>query len=204
MNFKYWAFLILFVICSMYPFGFPTKYGAQNEEEDLNLVLKNCADYCDKLMNSILYFICDEKITEEIHKPPSVVRMSKELGTERIESQIRIPSKLLENNEYVYDYQLIRKNKEIKETRILIKENGKEKREKGAKLKTRVFKYKNVIFGPIGLFSHSAQQNHDYKIIDHKQHNGEKVFVVEVRPKQKVIERNLFGKAWISKMTIVF
>jgi hypothetical protein len=78
-------------------------------------------------------------------------------------------------------------------------ENGKDKHEKGAKLKTRVFKYKNVIFGPIGLFSHSAQQNHDYEIKDHKEYSGEKVYVVEVRPKHEGIEGNLFGKAWISK-----
>ena len=56
------------------------------DQEELELILKKCEEYCERLKNVSLYFICKEDIKEKIYYT---------LGFEK--------------NIYIYDYQLIRK-----------------------------------------------------------------------------------------------
>lgn len=103
-----------------------------------------------------------------------------------------------EENNYVYDYQLIRKEK-VKETRILIEENGESVHIEGAPQKTKRFYYRNIIFGPIGLFSVDAQKLHDYIIEEETKLWGKPIVVVKVLPKKPEESEQLYGKAWLDK-----
>lgn len=102
-------------------------------------------------------------------------------------------------NEYTYDYQLIRKPHKIKERRTLIKENGQEKHEKNAPLKTKRFKHKNIIFGPIGLLSSYRQQYHHYEILDEDTILGRETIVIKAVPKSPAASRHLYGRIWVDK-----
>ena len=48
---------------------------------------------------------------------------------------------------------MIKKGKDIKESRILIEENGEERYEKNAPLKTKRFYSLKSVFGPVGFLS---------------------------------------------------
>ena len=37
-------------------------------QEELGIILKKCAEYCEMLSGSVLYFVCTEKIIEDIFR----------------------------------------------------------------------------------------------------------------------------------------
>ncbi len=167
------------------------------DRSELETILKKCAEYCERLSNSVLFFVCKEKIKEEIYQgAPVTVRTVTSSGSYVVRSG---GGQNFKKNTYVYDYQLIRKENKIKESRILLKENGKKKNEKNAQLKTRIFEHKNVIMGPIGLLSEYWQQYHDYKIVKEEKFKGEKAIVIEAVPKYGLQLHQLFGKIWVRK-----
>jgi hypothetical protein len=139
--------------------------------------LKKTAEYCERLDRISLHFVCHEEIKEYIY------------STEYVPNFI--------DNTYVYDYQLIRKGTGVKEQRILIEDNGQRMHEKNAELKTRRFKHKFVIFGPIGLLSEDQQSRYIYKIQKEKRYKGDKCCIIEIVPKPNIRTECLFGKAWV-------
>jgi len=102
-------------------------------------------------------------------------------------------------NVYVYDYQLIRKDKNITEKRILIEENGRKKHEKDAPLKTELFYHKKIIFGPYALLNREKQKNYDYKIIKTGKFHDDEALVIEAVPRSTEAVNDLYGKIWIAK-----
>jgi hypothetical protein len=137
--------------------------------------------------------VCNEKVKEEIFRPsPQVYDVSG-----RISYSAYPVGRLTQKNVYVYDYQLIRKNFEINEQRILIEENGKKKNEKEAGLKTRIFSYSNIIFGPVGLLSEFWQEYYDYKIIQREKFKRNKVIVIQATHIPHMKTTNLFGRIWV-------
>ena len=146
------------------------------EKTDIETVLEKCAEYCKKLDDLSLYYVCKEKVKEVVYHPY--------LGY---------------TNVFVYDYQLIRKNKKITEKRILIEENGQKKQEKDAELKTEMFFHKKIIFGPYGLLSKEKQKDYDYKIIKKAKFLDKKTVVVEASPKSAEAAEDLYGKIWIAQ-----
>ncbi len=156
-------FVILFI--SLIFWSHSNPFLLADENSDLNQILENCAQYCEQLSHSALYFVCTEKVEETIRKPQeSAAHTFHSSGgtTYTVYGGVQT-----ERHTYVYDYQLIRKQGVIKESRILLKEDGKKKHEENAPLKTKRFYYKHVIFGPTGLLSRKAQLKHDFKIIKH-------------------------------------
>ncbi len=164
----------------------------QDNQADLRIILKNCADYCDRLANSVLFFICTEKITEKVQYTRAVVTTNRAGVLPRVYgSSIK--------NVYIYDYQLFRKRGQIKEKRILIEQNGEKKHEENAQLKTRFFDHENIIFGPIGLFSSFWQAYHEYKILKEVRFKGDRVFLIEAVPKPESGIDHMYGKVWVRK-----
>ncbi len=167
-------------------------------QEEVEKVLKECADYCEKLSHLVLYFVCREEITERInHSEPKAIGQFSSDDPKRIRKKAQFP--VFEKNVYIYDYQLIRRDNKTREKRILLKENGQEKNEHNAPLKTRRFKHIYMIFGPIGLLSKNNQQFYDYKIVKQTKLNKEEAFVVEAIPKSNAKPDKLFGKIWIRR-----
>jgi hypothetical protein len=146
-------------------------------ENDLAQILKKTADYCKRLDRIALHFVCNEEIKERLY----------------------YRGRFFTENVYVYDYQLIRKGGNIQEQRKLLEENGEERNEPNAKLKTQRFWHKGVIFGPIGLLGGDQQPHHDYKIQKEEKYKGDKCYVIEVVPRPGKKTDYLYGKAWVRK-----
>ena len=68
--------VILFSVIILAAFSFPI-YSQKTESDstdqtELETILKKCADYCEKLSNSALFFVCRETIKEEIYQSAPV------------------------------------------------------------------------------------------------------------------------------------
>jgi len=189
-----------------------------NQEEApprLEKILAESADYCDRLSEVVLDFVCRENIKEEAsHNRPEMERLDmRALSSGRsaqmfdIRHKERISSRFREGphrtskekNLYVYDYQLIKKGDTIDESRTLLRENGKRRNEKNALLKTKHFYSKRAIFGPIGLLSRKQQEKYNYQIIGSGRVLGKKAIVIEAVPKEPDPENPNFGKIWLDE-----
>ncbi len=156
-----------------------SSYAKIGNEESVELehILAKAAEYCQRLDRVSLHFVCNEEIKERLYYYGRFYRQ----------------------NKYVYDYQLIRKGEDIEERRILLEENGKSRHEENVELKTRRFRHKYVIFGPIGLLCESQQQNHGYVVKKEEKLKGNQCLVIEAVPKESVQVDHLFGRVWVRK-----
>jgi len=169
------------------------------DQEELETILKKCAEYCERLANSALHFVCEETINEEINHGHFGGDRVVTISGGNIAMRSGAGGRNIERNEYVYDYQLIKKGNKIEETRTLLKENGKKKHEKNAPLKTKRFYSKRSVYGPIGLLGNEQQGKYDYKIIKEQTIKKRKTYVIEVTPKINIEGNPNFGKVWIDK-----
>jgi len=189
---------VLIIIFLSIPIYSQTDNSKTADQEKLETILKKCAEYCERLANSALHFVCEETITEEIYYGHfEVSRSVSTSGGGGI--TVRGGGRNVERNKYVYDYQLIKKGEKIEETRILLKENGKKKHEKNAPLKTKRFYSKRSVYGPVGLLGKEQQGKYDYKIIKEQTIKKRKTYVIEVEPKIKIEGNPNYGKVWIDK-----
>ena len=166
------------------------------DHPELAEILARCADYCRKLENAVLDFICQEKIREEIFRPSTI---QVEMGKLARDKGQTIVSKRVARNEFVYDYQLIRKEGETSERRTLVLENGRKTDEKNAPLKTSGCTYENIIFSPIVLLGEKWQPKHDYKVLREENALGKRALVIQVTPKPGEWLGYLYGTVWVGQ-----
>jgi len=160
-------------------------------------LLAAAADYCRRLQDAALNFICKEEVRERLSRtllPQAAILQDTspfEQGRVGLGGSARV-------SEWTYDYQLVRREKQAEETRILLQENGKDKHEEKAKLATVRFDHSNVILGPVGILGDAAQRLHAYGIVKELEMDGEAVVVLDARPKGDS-PSSLFGKAWVRR-----
>lgn len=168
-----------------------------NEQDELENILKKCAEYCEKLTRSVLDFVCREKITEEINTLDSRKRdvLGDRAGKTLIKSSVWQEGSEL--NTYLYDYQMTRKGGKITDRRILLRENGVKKNEVNAEPKIKRFKHHNILFGPIALLDLQWQPLYDYKIVRKEKFKRENTVVIEAIPKETNTSENPWGRVWV-------
>ncbi len=143
------------------------------DHERLAAILKRSKEYCRRLDNAALDFVCLEEVTE----------------------RTRFTS--MEADVYLYDYQFVRKNQEMKEKRNLLAVNGKKKMSQDQPLQTVVFRYENALFGPVGLLSESWQAYHDYRLIGEDTLGKERTVVIGATPKPDFATPHCYGSLWV-------
>ena len=168
------------------------------DSDNLADILQKTAEYCEKLKQAALHFVCQEEITEKM----TFIRQ-KQVREDGAVSWIlqgyTIEATRQKKNKYLYDYQMIQMGGRLEETRRLLKENGREKNVPGADLKTLRYQYKYVILGPVGILGRDAQSQHDYRIIGEEKVGGDRAVVLEAVPKPGIKVDHLYGKAWVRK-----
>lgn len=145
------------------------------DQARLEAILKKSADYCRRLDQAALDFVCFEEVTE----------------TSRYYT--------LRTDIYLYDYQFVRKDKDTKERRNLVSVNGQKTNVKDSSLNTVMFQYKNVLFGPVGLLSKSWQAYLSYRLIGEDTIQNQPAVVIEAMPGPLLVEPHCTGKIWIKE-----
>jgi hypothetical protein len=184
--------LLLFVagIAAGFTSGRATAVPPPEISDDaLTRILERTREYCRKLGSASLNFVCTEFVENHEYSPPIRLYSTTPVkGVRKVDSE-----------SFVYDYQLVASGTSVKETRTLVRENGELRDEKNATIKTRIFKHKNLIFGPVGLLSEYWQPRHAYSYIGEDRSGGTKTFLVEAGPAGPPEPGHLYGKVWVSQ-----
>jgi hypothetical protein len=184
--------VILLIYLIVLPYSLSGKISTSYREvrtKNLEDILDKCAVYCEKLANASLFFVCTERVEETRYKHyfPRF-------------AYSRDPfAKKVEDNKYIYDYQLIKKGNRIEEKRILLEENGKKKNEKNAQLKTRMFYSKRSVFGPVGLLARKNHDKYNYEVVDEESVHEREAVVIEATPKSEMRDMPNYGKIWVDR-----
>jgi hypothetical protein len=182
---KTWRVVLGILICSAgaaavgHP---PPQADRPFPSAKLAAVLKKAGEYCARLDSVTLYFVCLEDVTEKIYDPFRVT------GS--------IPYWKTERNNFVYDFQMIRKDA-IEEKRILLNDNNRTLRGESAALQTQRFRYKYIVFGPLGLFGAAEQSHYRYQAEKEERLWGRPTVVVQAAPVTAADSQYVWGKAWL-------
>ena len=179
---KYLLLAVLFIFASLI---FSQEKSEPHDPMKVAQILKKTKEYCERLNRIALDFVCKEEIVEKynIHRIDP-----------RGPSRVTIGAK----HKLLYDYQLIRKGKRKEEKRILLKEDGIRKRKEVKRVETKMFQYRNVIFGSNTLLAGDRQLFFDYKLVGSELLHGEKTLIIDVTPRPWLTHDILSGKIWVS------
>jgi hypothetical protein len=197
------------VVLAASPLPSQIPYSSQAASTlDLGSILNKLAEYCSRLENAAFDFVCLEEIKEKIDPALDLKRPRESLkewaywDLAQWKGDALLALKKI-NNTYVYDYQCVRANRQIRETRTLLKEGSRKTHEPNAKLKTAVVVYGNALLWPVGLFGERFQSHYDYKIAGEGIADGRPLVVIDATPKPGIPEtRSLYGKAWVDRETL--
>jgi len=170
-----------------------------NHQAKLNEILKKTAEYCERLKQMALNFVCHENITETTYSYNKEKVYKKTDASSGLVWTTELKLKKSIKNSYVYDYQMVKRGKELAEKRILLKENGKEKHEKDAELKIKRLTFEYLVYGPVGFLSSYWQKSFNYEILGQGNIEGKKTFVIKASPTEPREENYNFGKIWIDE-----
>jgi len=174
---------------------------------ELKTVLDECADYCQKLSDYALYYVCLEKIDEKFKRVTDeyIGTLSSGGGPdlypdEHLAAKLyQLMLKGTEKDAYIYDYQLIRKYGKIDEKRALLGSTDREKGEKdaisGAKLSYSI----QPILVPVRLLCQKRHYLFSYRLAKDEKVMGRKSYVIEVQPKSEQAADIIQGKVWVDK-----
>ena len=179
-------------------------------------LLKPCAAYCERLSDAVLDFVCLERVNETVAElvirrplknlnlagwedPGDYEGIAKNTDpATQAPEHVRARRKI--SSEFIYDYQLVQdRHGDLKETRNLIRENGRPVMEKGASLKTQTFNYTYLIMGPATLLGGERQNLFDYTVVKETTLGKDRAIIINATPKPRSSSGVLSGKVWIRK-----
>ncbi len=171
----------------------------QKDRTRLNQLLIRAAEYCEKVKNIALFYVCLEKIKEKKYTYRTTTSERISLGGAVIEKPYKsLKLKRTRIYSYVYDYQLIKRGEELNERRILLEKNNKKKQKENAELEVG-YSAKYLVYGPVGFLSSYWQDYFDYEIIGEERINGILATVVKAIPKANNEENRNSASMWIDE-----
>jgi len=189
------AFLFFFPVRSMNPLNsVPSSLSESSDQIKLDLILEKTGDYCEKVKNMALFYVCKEKVEDEryFHRKRSLLNFSQS-------SLERLDPRRTRKKTYAYDYQLVKKGKELREKRILLGEDGTKKHEENVEFRPIKYFGKYVVYGPVGFLSKYWQQHFRYEITGRDFVDGKKAIIVQSAPKMEREENYNYGKVWVDE-----
>jgi len=100
---------------------------------------------------------------------------------------------------FLYDYQLVKKGKELREKRILLEEDGEEKYEENVELRPVRYSGRYMVYGPVGFLSKHWQQHFEHKIVGEDVIDDKKAIIIESTPKKGREVNYNFGRVWVEE-----
>jgi len=190
---------ILFLIFLSAQFFSQTGNSEMIDQEELNIILKKCAEYCERVKSIALFYMCQEEIKEKanVYRIVDTLRTTPYGITEIVPGE-SLKLKRTRTSSYLYDYQLMKKEEELKEQRILLEKNKRKKHIENAELEVR-FNAAYLIYGPVGFLSRYWQNYFDYEIIGQEDIDKIPSAIIKATPKPNNKENRNFAKIWINE-----
>ena len=177
-------------------------------DKELQMVLDKCAEYCLKLSESALYYICEERMREKSKKikgsehglsfsPPQAYGQSFDISSASIGV---LTLEGTNRHVYVYDYQLIRKEDKIEEKRIIMEKDGENVNFEKAPTETQHSYSMMPIFAPVQLLGIKQRSQFFFKRAKDEKIKRESVYVIEARPRPGQTGYIRRGRLWVNKL----
>ncbi len=181
--------------------------GAAPAAADVNLenILDAAGAYCRKLQSSVLDFVCRETVVEKVDSALEVqaayARRRQTIAFSGGGGSVWIvPRKSTIRS--VYDYQCVRRDGVVTESRTLLEFNGRKKHETGAALAISSLIYHNALLGPANLFGAGNRLLYAFRVSGTERLDKRPVVRVEAAPADGAIDPLcLSGTAWVDPAT---
>lgn len=183
------------VVCGTAAFGHSQVVSSESPGK-LQDMLRETQKYCEKVKNIALHYICKERITDK----ENILRQRRGGASGLLREKKFFDVLRVKRSSYVYDYQLLKKDDELREQRMLLEENGKKRGRKDVELSENL-KYSSqyLVYGPVGFLSAYWQNHFDYEIVGTETIRGEPTVMIKAEPSQEREENYNFGRIWINQ-----
>lgn len=174
----------------------------------LALILKATREYTQRLGRAALDFVCVEEVSDrldlsrdgshDLFKQVDIYGGAQ--ATTPTGARIRLdrdPKSAKGTNVYIFDYQFVRRDGQVKESRKLLKKNGKDAKPKDPVPQTAVFQYADILMAPVQVLDESIRDFYRYSLLRQDALDGANCWVVEVTPAMPLVESYLGGRIWL-------
>lgn len=186
--------ILLTLFSAAIGFSSPIEKSKQPENQELNEILVKTGEYCERVKQMALLYVCNEHISD---KENFFDRSAGASGLMREEKYFKI--RKVNKNNYIYDYQLIKNADQLEEKRILMEENGKKRNSRNAQLSRLKYIGKYLVFGPVGFLSQYWQDHFNYEVLGFETLNDRKTTILAAVPKNARKDNNNMGRIWIDE-----
>jgi hypothetical protein len=190
--------IILFLPALITPQGFTIPIqespNSSTDQKILEMILEKTADYCERVKDIALFYVCKEKVEDERY-----FFSNRNLLKFSMSSSSEIEPRRMRKNTCAYDYQLVKKEKELREKRILLEEDGEEKYEKNVEIRPVKYYGKYLVYGPVGFLSKQWQPAFEYRIVGRDVIDGKGTIVIESFPKEEREDNCNYGRIWVDE-----
>ena len=174
----------------------------------LALILKAGREYSQRLGGAALDFVCVEEVSDRIDLsrdgPHDLAKHVDIYGgaqsTQSTGARMsfeRNPKNAKGTNVYVFDYQFVRQAGEVKESRKLLKKNGKDAKKGEPDPRTAVFQYADILMAPVQVLDESIRDFYRYRLLREDALDEVECWVIEVTPSMPLVETYLGGTIWL-------
>ena len=176
------------------------ELNLNSDQTKLKNILEKTAEYCEKLENMAMDFVCQEKIKERTYYYKAVETYSPaNMKSATPLAKVSLRLKNSKRNTYVYEYHMIKKGLMQEEKRILLKEGKKEKHVEDAELNIKGFIAQYIVYGPLGFLSRGRQEYFKYEITGQDRINGKDAIIIRATPREELDENYYLGKIWVDE-----
>jgi len=203
----------------------PEKWGpietkaanpAEAPSPKLQKILDGCAEYCRKLADAALDFICEETIKDtnyDLYIPREMKTTAPKESVRQTDGSTFITvispraSSLPPNpyktktNRYVCDYQMVKKGNRIEERRVIIKENGRSAIEGKKMLEEKRFHVLRPLFASVAILDRDRQSLFSYRLLGDDRIQGKNACVIEAIPRIGAPGGVQSAKIWADQAT---
>ena len=160
----------------------------------LEKILKAEGDYCELVKKMALYFVCKERVQEKENMFDRGSRSNRSSA-----DALRVMK--VKRQDFLFDYQIIKKGFDFQEKRILLERDGKPLRQENAELNTLKVSAQNLVFGPVGFLSRYWQAYFKYELMGEETIDGKRAIIIRAVPSEERSENNTPGRIWIDSDT---
>ncbi|MCD6515807.1 MAG: energy transducer TonB [Candidatus Aminicenantes bacterium] len=180
----------------------------ESYSQELVTILHECAKYCEKLNKATLDFICKEKIHDIYYGPdPKRSGYTISFGKSTLSINGRIaagPPRMfkpfwgvwkIERNQYLSDYLLVKKGQEIREKRVLLKENSRQVPAQKEYLKNPRFSGLKPFLAPGKVLGQDRQELFSFSILKDR----ENLYEIEAVPISRYAGGIEYARIWVDR-----
>jgi len=179
----------------------------------LQRILAGCAEYCRKLGDTALFYICEETINETNHflKPPDDLAAARHSYEQVVYEDARgmtgvlvdfpqiMDRRKIERLIYDCDYQLIRRFGDIEERRIVLKENDRRIKDEVKLLEDDRYAVLSPIVSSLTILDKDHQPLFVFRILKEDRIYGKSALILEAVPKFGDADGVRSAKLWVDK-----